>query len=166
MKNKKAILIIQIVAILLILSIGPICLIGFFSAESLRHYMFSDIQDFEKLDQYAVTELSPSDDKYLNGLSFESSYTKEISYENASFTIYAYVFADTETAVLYFKNSTGKSTDSEHNYSMSTNYLFNSFYILQYDCCVYRVEGGNYNDFAEAVNYINENFPINTEETK
>ena len=69
-------------------------------------------------------------------------------------------FSEPKDALTYFNNSTGKKSESIRNYSMSTNYLFSSDYIVQNGNCVYRIEGGNYKNFVKAVNYINESLKI------
>lgn len=164
MKIKKCIFVFRIIIIILILSIFPICLIGFLNAEPLQYRMFTNIDDFDNLDQYVTKVMSTNDDKHINDLVFETSYIKKISYMGDTYAVYAYVFYEAEDAISYFKNATGKTTNSEWNYSMTTNYLFGSDYIVQYNRCVYRVEGGYYPNFAKAINFINESFSINVKE--
>ena len=49
MRSPKYTLIIKSIAIIIILSIFPICLIGFFSAEELQWRMFASIEEFQNL---------------------------------------------------------------------------------------------------------------------
>lgn len=164
MKTKKIISAFQVSIIILIITIFIICLIGFFNTEPLQFRMFSDIDDFAKLDQYVTKEMFAEDDKNIKDLIPTESYVKEISYEGHTYSVYAYVFDESEDASSYFENATGKAqTQSGMNYSMTTNYLFSSRYIVLYDCSVYCVEGGSYQNFVKAINFINEHFPINVE---
>ena len=160
MRSPKYTLIIKSIAIIIILSIFPICLIGFFSAEDLQWRMFASIEEFQKLDQYATEAFSIEKDKVLSGIIPESYYIKSILFDGDLYTVYAYVFSESKDALTYFNNFTGKKSESIRNYSMSTNYLFSSNYIVQNENCVYRIEGGNYKSFVKAVNYINESFKI------
>jgi len=164
MKSPKYSLIIKSIAIIIILSIFSICLIGFFSTEDLQWRMFASIEEFQKLDQYAKEEFSIEKDKVLSGIIPESYYIKSILFDGNLYTVYAYVFSESKDALTYFNNFTGKKSESARDYSMSTNYLFSSDYIVKNDNCVYRIEGGNYKNFVKAVNYINENFEIDVTE--
>jgi len=164
MKSPKYSLIIKSIAIIIILSIFSICLIGFFSTEDLQWRMFASIEEFQKLDQYAKEEFSIEKDKVLSGIIPESYYIKSILFDGNLYTVYAYVFSESKDALTYFNNFTGKKSESARDYSMSTNYLFSSDYIVKNDNCVYRIEGGNYKNFVKAVNYINETFEIDVTE--
>lgn len=164
MRSPKYSLIIKCITIIIILSIFPICLIGFFSAEELQWRMFASIEEFQKLDQYATEAFSIEKDKVLSGIIPESYYIKSILFDGDLYTVYAYVFSEPKDALTYFNNFTGKKSESARDYSMSTNYLFSSDYIVQNGNCVYRIEGGNYKDFVKAVNYINETFEIDISE--
>ena len=164
MKSPKYSLIIKSIPIIIILSIFSICLIGFFSTENLQWRMFASIEEFQKLDQYAKEEFSIEKDKVLSGIIPESYYIKSILYDGNLYTVYAYVFPESKDALTYFNNFTGKKSESARDYSMSTNYLFSSDYIVKNENCVYRIEGGNYKNFVKAVNYINETFEIDVTE--
>lgn len=164
MKSPKYSLIIKSIAIIIILSIFSICLIGFFSTEDLQWRMFASIEEFQKLDQYSKEEFSIEKDKVLSGIIPESYYIKSILYDGNLYTVYAYVFSESKDALTYFNNFTGKKSESARDYSMSTNYLFSSDYIVKNENCVYRIEGGNYKNFVKAVNYINETFEIDATE--
>lgn len=164
MRSPKYTLIIKSIAVIIILSIFPICLIGFFTAEGLQWRMFASIEEFQKLDQYATEAFSIEKDKILSGIIPESYYIKSILFDGNLYTVYAYVFSESKDALTYFNNFTGKKSESIRNYSMSTNYLFSSNYIVQNENCVYRIKGGNYKSFVKAVNYFNESFKIDVAE--
>ena len=164
MKSPKYSLIIKSIPIIIVLSIFSICLIGFFSTEDLQWRMFASIEEFQKLDQYSKEEFSIEKDKVLSGIIPESYYIKSILYDGNLYTVYAYVFSESKDALTYFNNFTGKKSESARDYSMSTNYLFSSDYIVKNENCVYRIEGGNYKNFVKAVNYINETFEIDVTE--
>ncbi len=159
MKNKKILNLISMVVLVLVILIAAIPLIGIFSAEPIKNRVFTDIADFGNLDEYAIdTDLS--DDKLPEDLVSEVSFLKEITYGGNNYKIYAYIFSDSNSAQEYFNEYTGKESVADYNYSMSTNYFFSSHYIAHYECYLYRIEGGNYKDFAEVVNFINESFAI------
>ena len=156
LKNKILIIIISNVVFLLI----SLSLMLFFTTEPINNRVFTDINSFNKLDQYVTKDFDIANDKKLNGLVPKQSYTKEISYNGHVYSVYAYVFSDTATTNSYFKSCTGKNTNMEYNFSMSTNVLFSSDYIAYSGCYVYRIEGNSYKEFVNAVNFINDSFPI------
>lgn len=161
MKLKNKLLITAI--IIVVFTFISLSLVLFFTTEPINNLVFTNIDSFNKLSQYVTKDIA-TDDK-LNGLLPEQSYTKEILYNGHTYSVYAYVFADTTTTISYFKSCTGKNTDTEYNFSMSTNVLSNSDYVAYAGCCIYRVVGNGYREFTNTVNFINASFPIDLNET-
>lgn len=166
MKSKKVIAAVQIIIAVLFLSIVVTCFIGFISAEQISNHVFTNIDDFKKLDEYSVKDINLEDDKMLKDIHPAAFYLNEISFNGHNYKVYAYEFSDLEFAREYFYKCTGKKTDAKANYSMTTNYLFSSDYIAYYENFLYRIEGGNYKAFSETVNFINNSFPIDLSESE
>lgn len=163
MKSRGKVIIICTVVIVIVLSV--IGIMGIMTFQSLNIRFFEDIESFSKLDEYVVRELELADDKYLGNLSVTSYYAKEISYNGEKYSVFAYVFSNNEASFEYFKKCTGKKTDLDWNYSSSSNFT-SSRYLAYYGNCLYRIEGGSIRAFVEAVNFINETFPIGYDELK
>ena len=119
------------VLIIVILLVACVGLIGFFTTKPIYNRVFTDISDFNRLDQYAVKEIDVSDDKNLNGLAPKSSYVKEISYNGDVYSVYAYVFSDTESAISYFQKCTGKNTDSVFQCRQTTCFILIMWHIME-----------------------------------
>lgn len=166
MKNKKVIAVAQIIVSVLFLLIVAACLIGFTTTEQIQNLVFTDIDDFKKLEEYSVEDINLEDDKMPKGILPDVSFLKVISFNGHNYKVYAYEFSDSESAREYFNKCTGKTTDAKSNYSMTTNYLFASDYIAFHENFLYRIEGGNYKDFAETVNFINKSFSIDLSESE
>ena len=161
MKNNKRFTRYLLISFLLILLFMVISIIGFLRTEPINKRFFTDISDFNKLEKYEKNERSLPADKNLKGITPETAYTKEIEYKGKTYKVYAYVFSDTESSVSYFCKKTGKIKSAcDYDFSISTNYFFSSHFIAYNECCLYRVDGGNYKSFAEVVNFINESFPL------
>lgn len=156
--NKKILVIFIVFGILTCMFI--VGLIGFISAGNINNRVFTDISDFSAIEQYEVDEIKISDDKLPDNIQPKASYVTSIMYNGRQYSVFAYVFDDTEDASIYFKLCTGKKSDLNYNFSLSTNYLFSSKYIAYYDNCLYRIEGGSYKDFVDSVNFINQSFSI------
>lgn len=119
--------------------------------------MFENIDDLSKLDQYAVSDLSFDDDKNLQGSVPISFYIKKIKYEGHTYSVYAYVFTDVESAKSYFEIYTGKTAEENQNFLLSSG-LFHSSYIVFEENRLYRIEGGLYRPFVAAVRFICQSF--------
>ncbi len=162
-KNKKKIILICVVIIVLIALIA-VGIMGIVTSQSLNIRFFTDINSFTKLNEFAVSELELTDDKYLENNKIVYSYTKEILYNGERYAVYAYVFQNESSAMEYFEKCTGKKADLKWNFSSSSNYISRSEYVAYYENCLYRIEGGGYRAFINAVNFINESFPIEYED--
>ena len=53
---------------------------------------------------------SPAEDTELRGLPYEAFYGAEYTVDDGSFTIFAYEFADADTAAQYYRNVAGKES--------------------------------------------------------
>lgn len=91
-----------------------------------REYrIFEDISQCEKIvenkseDAIVTVMESPSEDKMLKKLSYNAFWGCEYTADDLSFTLYAYVFPDHDTACKYFRNVTGKRSDLDQNFSYS-----------------------------------------------
>mgnify|MGYP000046454285 CR=1 FL=1 len=157
MKPQKRIIIVLILVIIIFMIIG---IVGITISGTLNHRFFTDIDNFSRLDEYAVKNIELSDDKYLGELEVVSYYTKVILYNGKEYLVFAYVFPDVDSTITYFKKCTGVSSEINWNFHSSSNYFTYSEYIAYYECCLYRIEGGSYKEFVDAVNFINKLFPI------
>ena len=145
--------------VILILCLGIVLLSGL-GGPKLQHRFFSDITEFDKLNSYAVKDLEKTGDKDLGRLAPEESYTKEIVYDGETYQVYAYCFSDPEDAKAYFHNNTGKKTKNNQDFCMSSNRLFSSEYVAFQGGCLYKIQGGSYRKFVNAVNFFTESFSV------
>ncbi len=85
--------------------------------------IYADISECEAIKEHARTNGTfhpyelPASDRHINGLDYTAFFGGEYKDSSCSFKIYAYVFADEETAATYFKRHTGKDTGLKSNYS-------------------------------------------------
>lgn len=120
MKKQK---IYGIIAVVIFLSVTLVPLFVSVVREKIEYpngrsfYIFSDISDCEKLEEYDGVEVkkhdTPKKDKYLKDLKYERFYAGKISSEDFEFDIFAYEFSDEESAKKYYDNVTG--VDIERN---------------------------------------------------
>lgn len=130
-KRNKLIIGITVSVICLAVICIPVCK-SFF--DTLKNgspdiYIFTDISECEgiasldypngNLQRHSTTDM----DANLKGLPYENFFAADYTSDEVEFTIFAYTFADTETAGQYFENVTGKSykNGDEKNYSTGTN---------------------------------------------
>lgn len=151
-------LIIPILSVCIFFSIIVLIIVNAFSVR-IDYKFFSNIDEFSHLEQCDSEEIIEEDD-YLRNSELLDSYTRRIEYKGKEYVVYAYVFVDVEDLREYFDKYTGKRTKSEWNFSSSSNYFFRSSFIAYHQNCLYRIEGGNYSDFVEAVNFITSEFSI------
>ncbi|MBQ9152012.1 MAG: hypothetical protein IJX72_07155 [Clostridia bacterium] len=164
MKQKRIRLSIAIsVLVFLFILCLVVPLILHFTGDNIQWHFFTSIEDFSAIDSYVKKDLSPQDDPNLGNLSVMESYTKIIEYNGKEYILYAYIFHDTAASIEYFHEVTGKKTSNVWNFASSSNTYFHSHYVAYYENCLYYIEGGNRWDFIEAVNFINNSFPITLE---
>lgn len=163
MKIKRILIIIVIVLTISIVVLFPI--VSLFT-KTFDHKYFTSIEEFHFLQDYLVENSSLDDDEYLGTKIVVDSFTEKINYEGNTYNVYAYVFADSESSIAYFNQYTGKNSKTDWNFSMSSNYYFNSKYIAYHENCLYRIEGGNYLAFVDAVNLITSNFSVTYDSLK
>ncbi len=123
MKNKKVILVIGIISVLLFLTI-----IGFYSNVDLglfkekNIYIFSDIAECEKIAAFEGVSFSkydsPDKDSYLKGLAYASFAGGNYAFRGDEFELFAYEFDDASSSQEYFRNVTGKAIEKNPNYSI------------------------------------------------
>ena len=123
--------------------------------------VFEDISAFEKLNSLSVKGL-PIDAKAAE-LKPKEEYCKEIRWEDNTYSVYAYVFADAAQAKSYFTHVTGKESALPGNFSSSGNCFFNTRYIAYYENRLYLVKGGSYQAVVRFVNWLNADFPLDLE---
>lgn len=157
--------IIVTVAIFVFVALTAALVVSAFSAR-IDPKFFSSVDEFSHLEQYCLEEDAIIEDNHLEKSKLLDSYIRKIAYKEKTYVIYAYVFVDVETAQEYFNEYTGKHTKAEWNFSSSSNYFFESSLIAYHQNCLYRIEGGNYMDFVEAVNFIISTFSIEYDSLK
>ena len=154
LKNKS--FCVSIIVIILIILVGLVILV--FDKNDYSINYFEKIEEFSKLDNYAVDEIQ--NDKHIKNIKIEESYLKKIKYDNKTYVVRAYIFEDTESSQTYFERYTKIESDSKSRYYWYSN-PFKSYLIAYNNNCLYCVEGGyNRNAFVEFVNYLNSSFPI------
>lgn len=162
MKKKYAIVIVFVLGI--IVSILMLSVFMGMHKNKINPKVFSNISDFDKLNELVVEGLNVSDDNCLGSLRYKEFYAKKIRHNGNEYDVWAYVFDSAEEANEYFNCVTGKDGYDLQNFSLSGNYYFHNRYIAYYDGFLYRVEGGAYSNFIEFLNWLNEDFvyQINT----
>ncbi len=153
---------VSVLGILFVLGL-VVPLILHFTGDNIQWHFFTYIEDFSAIESHVKTDLDPQNDPNLGDLSVMESYTKIIEFDGKDYILYAYVFHDTAASIEYFHEVTGKKTSKKWNFSLSSNTYFHSHYVAYYENCLYYIEGGNRWDFVEAVNFINDSFPITLE---
>ena len=175
MKKKRVLIfilsILSFVSILLtivILSLNPVDIIrNIKKSNEYEDKCFTEISQFEKLDEYVTEDIDPKTDKRLKGLKYIESYTKKFEYNGKTYSLYAYVFEDEESAKKYYKRySQGGGSFSTRNYGYDSYTLMNWFttYSVYYDNCVFGMRGRGTSDFYDALNFVTEDFPISISE--
>lgn len=157
MKFKRVMIVALIVLIICVVTALP--LVSLLS-KRVENRFFTHIDELCHLENYITESLSLDQDDFLDKKTVKDSFTKKIVYNGKTYTIYAYVFTDAESSIMYFNQYTGKSADAKWNFSFSSNYYFSSSYIAFYQNCLYRIEGGFYNDFVDAVDMITDPFTV------
>ena len=91
------------------------------------YYIFADISECEQLisepnKNITVTRYaSPTEDKSLKRLEYNSFFAAEYSSDSLKFEIFAYEFASTNISKQYFKNCTGKERVDDCSFLASSN---------------------------------------------
>ena len=89
-------------------------------------YIFNDISECENISflKYENSILyryeNPSSDTYLRKLSYVEYFAARYESDELEFEIFAYVFENSETAMQYFENVTGKNDNLSVNFSISS----------------------------------------------
>lgn len=159
MKNTKKLL--SFVVLVFVLSI-----IGWFIVATIHTHeprdlqVFTDIEDFSQLDVYVTRNIPLSQDTNLESLNPVAYYTKEISYDERSYRVYAYVFDSTQEAKTYFEHCTGKMPENDRDFSSSSSLFSQSSYVAFSGCYLYRVEGGSYRSLEEFLDFLTDTLPL------
>lgn len=91
--------------------------------EPLDVHIFVDIKECQRLQTPMTMDAgvkifsSPQEDKHLKGLEYQAFFGCEYSSEELSFELFAYEFADEDTAMAYFNHATGKENDPNPTFS-------------------------------------------------
>ena len=96
-----------------------------------NYRIFENISECEKIEANMAEDATitkyrtPEADQNLKGLSYNAFFAAYYDSPDMSFTIFAYEFANNDAAKQYFKNSTGKTSKTDVNFSCSTGLLSN-----------------------------------------
>lgn len=127
-------------------------------------YMFSDLKECDAIEQRAneniIVEVydSPKADKHLDNAEYDDFYACMYSGE-FKFELYAYVFADCDTAKSYYQRVTGQPCEQSFSYSSAAG-MSNYERTVIKDNLVYTVRCDRSD--ANAVNtFLSEIFTIN-----
>ena len=89
-------------------------------------YIFSDMQECREIEMLAGPDVTvktietPQNDPYLCDLVYTDYYGCEYTSSDIHFKLYAYSFADSDSANAYFQNGTGITNEREWNFIAST----------------------------------------------
>ena len=119
-------------------------------------FVFSDIEQFEKLEPYVTGEAL---DLRVGSLRVKESYCKTVSYNGENFNVFAYVFEDTVSAQLYAKRCTGNTWNRPWAYALISRVFSPTKYVAFYRGQLYYVEGGSYQTMSSFVNWLSSDFP-------
>ena len=105
-----------------------------------------------KFESYSPKET----DKNIKDLLFEESFCGKFSCDDFEFVIFAYEFADSESAKQYYINNTGKINDPSTSFSESWGVTFGEIIVIDLER-VYRIEAKTkYRE--EVCSFLNEIF--------
>ena len=96
-----------------------------------NYRIFENISECEKIEANMAEDATitkyrtPEADQNLKDLSYNAFFAAQYESSDMSFTIFAYEFSNNEAAKQYFKNSTGKTSKTDVNFSCATG-LFSS----------------------------------------
>jgi len=125
-------------------------------------YIFSNIDECKNIEKYKKADAiienydSPENDSNIKDLNYENFFGCNYSDSDINFEIFAYEFNNYETAKLYFKNETGKSTDNNADFLESTG-MTKSKRIVIYDNRAYYIQTEKEN-FEKVKEFINNCF--------
>lgn len=130
------------------------------SSNSIRehqHYMFSDIDMLEILNQYKIEEID--EDACLGELVPVDSFLCKVKWNNTNYHVYAYVFEDDSQCMQYVKNRKMPYYGSD-SYHLSSNVLFSSKYVICSNEKVLYIEGAGLNSLFDFLDYLGQDFDI------
>lgn len=92
--------------------------------DTMQIHIFSDIQECAKLEELkepdaTIEMVSSEEDRCLGELTYADYWGCSYKSKNISFTVYAYNFADADTANAYFYNRTQRENNREWNFLVS-----------------------------------------------
>lgn len=119
-------------------------------------FVFSDIEQFEKLDPYVTGEAL---DLRVGSLPVKESYCKTVSYQGETFNVFAYVFEDTASAQFYAQRCIGNTWSQPWAYALFSRVFSPTKYVAFYHEQLYYVEGGSYQTLSSFVNWLSSDFP-------
>lgn len=155
--KRKNIIFLSLVAVVIL----TLVLIAFFvQIHPIEIRYFTDISSFSALEPYVVGNLDAFQDSDIDKETVAASYAKTIEYSGRKYDVYAYVFEDTASAAAYFRDCTGETVSGERQYKSESVLFLSTTYVAFYKECLFRVEGGWYPSFVEALNAITAQFPI------
>ncbi len=155
MKKAKHILIpmATIVAVFIVLGI----LLAEVMKMPISNRMFTTIEELAKLELYVVGDAAPISAE-PNDAEVEAHYCKVVEFDGEKYSVYAYIFTEERTARNFFFEITGKETNRDWNFSMSSNFLFRTRYIIYNGRNLFMVKGGSQWETTAFINWLNATF--------
>ncbi len=122
-----------------------------------QHKVFSDIEALDILSPYITDEIT--EDKYLGEIVPVDRFTYKVKWNNASFSVYAYVFEDELQCMEYIDNREIPYYDNE-SFHLSGNIFFTSKYtVYSNNKCLY-IDGPGEDTLMKFLDYIGQDFDI------
>ena len=147
----------MIMVILGITSLLPACMF-----EDYDIYIFSDLSECQAIetsksaDATVTIHATPDKDKHIRNLTYRDFYACTYSSPKMQFTLFAYEFPDSETALKYYSRAANKSPDYPNDFSGSYGFLkFEKAVIC--DNFAYYIYGSPLDD-KEVSNFLNSIF--------
>ena len=129
--------------------------------------MFSNMEECNQINELKVNDAeveiydSALKDKDLNDLAFQEYFGCKYTCDDFSFTLFAYEFSDSDVAMAYFENVTGKETNPNPTFSDSSG--IGSFRrIVVAENKAYTVYSKN-DDKNEVIEFINNWFSLDVD---
>ena len=162
MKNKKFLIIIPIIVIIVFASF---ILAHFLITKSIQKRMFTKIEDFSMLKPYEIGDADIIDTSDLSNYDILETYEKKVKYESKEYDVYAYIFASSMDCYHYFSGSflTFPSDEYENwNYSLTLGVEYGNGqycdFVIYLDNKLYRIIGEDKKGVINFLNWLNKDF--------
>ena len=164
MKNKKFLIIIPIIVIIVFASF---IFAHFLITKNIQKRMFAKIEDFSKLKPYEIGDADIIDTSDLSNYEILESYERKVKYESEEYDVYAYIFANSIDCYHYFSGSFSTFPSDEYeswNYSLTLGVEYGNGqycdFVIYSDNKLYRIIGKDKKGVIRFLNWLNKDFEI------